>query len=224
MVWLWNLAHALVAIEVWLDEWLHACGHFKCNLLLAQARPRMIQHLTSNNFRVGWKGREGASYRLCAKDLVVLFQGFSPAKLIACDIKCRCEAHSTCCTLVELKGSHMVTTWCDCSEYTHGTNSLLHYVEALMQWLGNWQQEFGHMCVALVFNVVVDQCWLRFKKLSSQMWENTYHWQRTNQPCNSTVHLPHLGVGKRWEDERQSPSTRIPHTTLNTYTQSCSSL
>ena len=23
------------------------CGHFKCNLLLAQARPRMIQHLSS---------------------------------------------------------------------------------------------------------------------------------------------------------------------------------
>ena len=99
--------------------------------------------------------------------------------------------------LVELKGSrHMVATRRDCSEYTHGTNSLLHYVEALMQWLGNWQQEFGHMCVALVFNVVVDQCWLRLKKLSSQMWENTYHWQRTNQSCDSTVHLPHLGLGK----------------------------
>ena len=24
------------------------CGHFKCNLLLAQARPRMIQHLSSS--------------------------------------------------------------------------------------------------------------------------------------------------------------------------------
>ena len=87
----------------------------------------------NNNFRVGWKGREGASYRLCTKDLVASFQGFSPAKLIACDVKCRREANSTCCTLVELKGSHMVATWRDCSEYTHGTNSLLHYVEVLMQ-------------------------------------------------------------------------------------------
>ena len=25
----------------------YLCGHFKCNLLLAQARPRMIQHLSS---------------------------------------------------------------------------------------------------------------------------------------------------------------------------------
>ena len=29
------------------------CGHSKCNLLLAQARPRMIQHLTSTSPRVG---------------------------------------------------------------------------------------------------------------------------------------------------------------------------
>ena len=26
----------------------YLCGHSKCNLLLAQARPRMIQHLSSN--------------------------------------------------------------------------------------------------------------------------------------------------------------------------------
>ena len=74
-----------------------------------------------------------------------------------------------------------------------------------MQWLGNWQQEFGNMCVALVFNVVVDQCWLRFKKLSSQMWENTYHWQRTNHPLrlNSASTSSGKWRGGKTKDEAQ---------------------
>ena len=41
--------HAIVAKVFWLDEYVAAClcGHPKCNLLLVQARPRMIHHLTS---------------------------------------------------------------------------------------------------------------------------------------------------------------------------------
>ena len=43
-------------------------------------------------------------YRLCTIDLVASFQGFSPAKLIACDVKCRREAHSTCHTIGRTEG------------------------------------------------------------------------------------------------------------------------
>ena len=40
----------VITIVVRLDEYLmhvSLCGHFRCTLLLAQARPRMMQHLSS---------------------------------------------------------------------------------------------------------------------------------------------------------------------------------
>ena len=38
----------------WTNSCMSVCGHFKCNLLIAQARPRMIQHLSSI-FSIFWQ-------------------------------------------------------------------------------------------------------------------------------------------------------------------------
>ena len=49
------------------------CGHPKCNLLLAQARPRMIQHLSSQIPIVVMKGAHVEGVNIC---------GFTTASLL----------------------------------------------------------------------------------------------------------------------------------------------
>ena len=79
IAWIPLLAHGLtvklspcpLAIVVWLDEWLYMCGHSKCNLVLAQARPRMIQHPSSI--------QDSASYALfCVSVQQCMHQNFLP--------------------------------------------------------------------------------------------------------------------------------------------------